>query len=134
MEYALREGAKGGDPLHPHGGHTDFVQGLEIASPLQHAADGRGEQAQIPLVVVGEPVAVTWSTGDLVDQLEGTEDLVAQPQGDAHEGAIDTGGEMRGDLRDVRIVPIPQRRLLAYLDRFSTVNDVSRQSFPRHVR
>ncbi len=41
---------------------------------------------------------------------------------------------MRGDLRDVRIVPIPQRRLLAYLDRFSTVNDVSRQSFPRHVR
>ena len=67
VPYPLRQGAKGGDPLHAHGGDSHLVQGLEIASPLQHAADGRREQAQVLLVVVGEPIAVAGGTGNLVD-------------------------------------------------------------------
>jgi hypothetical protein len=90
----LRQRAQRGDLLHPHRGDSHIVQGLEVTSSFQHPTDGRGEQTQVSLVVVGEPVAVAGGAGDLVDQFQGAQDFIAQLERDAYEGTIDAGGKM----------------------------------------
>jgi hypothetical protein len=58
VPYPLRQGAKRGNALHAHGGHSHVAQSLEITSAFEYTADGRGEQAQVLFVIVGEPIAV----------------------------------------------------------------------------